>query len=273
MQKSALVLALAVCATPAAAHDFWLQPNDYWVEAGTAAAATLQVGHGPARQRSPIPAERITALRSRGPAGIVDRRPGLRLGRPTEDAEFRFSEAGTHVLALETNNALSNLPAIRFNDYIKAEGLTAAIDWRAQTETSDEPGRELYSRRAKALVQVGPPHGKPQPQVTEPLGLSLEIVPERNPYELQADEKLPVQVLYNAQPLAGALVKLTDLHADEKPVETHVTDAGGQAAFTVPHRGSWLLNVVWTVPLPANRQADSLTTFSSLSFGFPDDAN
>lgn len=273
MRKPAFILALAVWSAPAAAHDFWLQFDTFWVGPGALATATLQVGHGPARQRSPIPAKRITALQSRGPAGVVNQRSSLRLGQPTEDAEFRFSETGTHVVSLETDNALSNLPAIRFNDYLKAEGLTLAIERRAQTETSDQPGREFYSRRAKALVQAGPPDGAPQPEVTEPIGLSLEIVPDRNPYQMTADEPLPVRILYDGHPLAGALVKLTDLSADEKPVEMHLTDAAGHATFGVPHHGSWLLNVVWTVPLPPNRNAEFLTTFSSLAFGFPDDSN
>ena len=272
MHKPILVLVLTAvaCAAPAIAHDFWLQPHDFRVDPGAVAPATLQVGHGPDRQRSPIPAERITALRSIGPDGAVDQRPGLHLGGPDEDARLRFDAPGTHVVALETNATVSNLPALRFNDYLKAEGLTPAIAWRARTGTADGPGREFYSRRAKAIVQVGPPGPDPQPHVTEPVGLTLEIVPEANPYTLKPHEPLPVRVVYEGRPLAGALVKLTNLDADERPIEIRLTDAAGRAAFTLPHAGSWLLNVVWTKPIPADRTADYVTVFSSLSFGSPE---
>jgi len=35
----------------------------------------------------------------------------------------------------------------------------------------------------------------------------------------------------------------------------------------MPERGNWLLNVIWTKPLPATDEADFETIFSSLSFG------
>lgn len=271
--RTILLFGLAVAlAGPAAAHDFWVQPRAFWLDqAGPAAEvpATLQVGHGPFRQRSPIPARRILALRSFGPSGTVDQRGGLKLGGPDADIELTLPGAGLHVVALETNFAASNLPAIRFNDYLKAEGLTPAIDWRERTGAGDQPGREIYSRCAKAMVEVGEPGPAPEPQATAPTGLALEIVPERDPYRLALPAALPVQVLYHGEPLAGALVKLTDLDADEKPVDTRRTDASGRAAFTIPRRGSWLLNVIWTQPIPANREADFVTIFSSLSFGYP----
>lgn len=268
MCRLLFLLAALASASPALAHDFWLQPHAFWIEPG-GASATLQVGHGQYRQRSPISADRITLLRSFGPNGVIDQKPGLRMGGTDEDVRFEFPQAGSYIVALETNSAISNLPAIRFNDYLQAEGLTLAIRYREQTAASDNPGRELYSRRAKALVQVGPAESGGQAQLTEPVGLSLEIVPEQNPYRLKLPGQLPIRVLSDGQPLAGALVKLTDLDADERPIETHLTDAEGRAAFTIPRPGSWLLNVIWAKPILANRTADYITTFSSLSFGYP----
>jgi uncharacterized GH25 family protein len=118
------------------------------------------------------------------------------------------------------------------------------------------------------LVQVGPP-GADQPHVTRPIGLTLEIVPERNPYAPRASDALPVRVIYEGRPLPGALVKLTNLGADEKPVAQVRTDGAGRATFSVPRRGEWLLNVVWTKPIQGDAPGDFDTTFSSLTFGFP----
>ena len=72
-----------------------------------------------------------------------------------------------------------------------------------------------------------------------------------------------------AGPLAGALVKLTDLNNDATPFAVHVTDHDGRANFTMPNAGSWLLNVIWTKVLPRSEETDFETVFSSLSFGFP----
>ncbi|MEO7864350.1 MAG: DUF4198 domain-containing protein [Sphingomicrobium sp.] len=267
---SAKWLALCVAlATPATAHDFWLNPQRFWVAPGASLPATLLVGHGQFRQRSPIPQERIHELRTLGPGGVIDQLGGLHMAQGPEDLQLSLKTPGTQVAALSTNFSATNLPSIRFNDYLQAEGLTPAIQWRARTGTADSPGRELYSRRAKALIQVGPPAAASSGVITRPIGLTLEIVPDKNPYLLKLPARLPVRIFYHSRPLAGALVKLTDLAADDKPVEMHRSDSSGRVAFTIPKRGNWLINVIWTRPTPRSNAADFETTFSSLSFGYP----
>jgi hypothetical protein len=71
--------------------------------------------------------------------------------------------------------------------------------------------------------------------------------------------------------LAGALVKLTNLKDDASPLEVHLTDHERRASFTMPSSGSWLMNVIWTKPLPPAEETDFETVFSCLSFGFPSD--
>ena len=77
------------------------------------------------------------------------------------------------MLAIHSAHAVSDLPAVRFNEYLKEEGLVPAQRLRAQAGRTNAPGREIYSRRAKALVQVGAPIDN-QRHVTQPIGLTLE---------------------------------------------------------------------------------------------------
>ena len=208
------------------------------------------------RQRWAVDLNRVVFLRSFGPDGSQDHRAELREGGGV-DGVLNFSRPGTYVVAMQTTPAESDLPALRYNSYATEEGLTPALLLRQRTGRADSNGREIYSRRVKALVQVGRAAG-PQPQVTRPIGLSLEIVPERDPY----------RVLYEGRPLAGALVKLTNLDFDTRPVEMHRSDRAGRAAFSVPNHGAWLINVIWTKPIRGNPKADFDTTFSSLTFGY-----
>jgi uncharacterized GH25 family protein len=265
----ALLLGLRY-ASSVGAHDFWVQPNQYWLRPEAVTPLTLQVGHGPSRQRSPIPLSRITRFEAIAPNGtVIDLRDSLHLSGNTEDGDFRFPNSGTYVLMLETDDrAQSHLPAIRFNDYVRAEGLTPALEQRERTHRMDADGSENYSRLAKSIVQVGTPDAGSQTQVTKPLGLPLEIVLERSPYTEPLLATLPVRVIYLGQPLAGALVKLTNLEHDAAPLEMQLTDRAGRASFTMPHDGTWLLNVIWTTPQPLSRETDFETIFSSLSFGF-----
>jgi uncharacterized GH25 family protein len=131
----------------------------------------------------------------------------------------------------------------------------------------DADGSERYGRCAKSIVQVGPPGAGSQDQVSKPVGLPLEIVPESNPYSVPRSATLPVRVIYAGRPLAGALVKLTNLNNDASPFQVHLTDHDGRAIFTMPNSGRWLLNVIWTKASPRSDETDFETVFSSLSFG------
>jgi uncharacterized GH25 family protein len=254
----------------AMAHDFWVQPDYYRLQPQVETPLTLQVGHGPFRQRSPIALSRITRFEAIAPNGTtIDLRERLRMAEATKDGDIQFPNSGTYVLVLETDDrAQSHLPAIRFNDYLKAEGLTPALEQRAQLHRMDADGSENYSRHAKAMVQVGPLETGLPAAVTQPVGMPLEIVLERNPYALPPAASLPIRVIFQGRPLAGALVKLTNLDQDVVPLEMYRTDRAGRATFTMPQQGRWLLNVIWTRPLPKARETDFETFFSSLSFGF-----
>lgn len=266
---SVFSLALAV-AGAASAHDLWLQPAAYWLPAPGSVPLSILVGHGQNRENWGIRSDRIVLLRSVGPDGrVTDLMPLVRPNTAPPTTTLRFAQPGTHVVAMQSSHAPSELPAARFNEYLKEEGLTPAIRLRQRTTATGRAGKEVYSRRAKALVQVGPLDPKAASPATRPLGLALEIVPEHDPYRLKPSEPLPVRVLHEGKPLPGALIKLTNLDADERPVATKVTDGAGRAQFSLPRKGKWLLNVVWTKPLSGNPKADFDTTFSSLSFGYP----
>lgn len=260
------LVALLLVATSARAHDFWLQPQSWRLAAGGMENLTLQVGHGADRQRSPIAASRIIRFEAVGPQGRVPLRGGLRMGEPGRDAEVRFPGPGAYMVVLETDDrAESHLPADRYNDYLLTEGLTPAIELRAHAGRSDADGAENYSRHAKAIVQIGPDDGD-DAHLLRPLGLSLEIVPEVSPARLGPGATLPVRIYYQGLPLAGALVKLTDLADDAKPVATQRSDTTGRARFLLPREGQWLVNVIWTRPQSPDRLSDFETDFSSLTF-------
>lgn len=269
--KARLACALLLLATAchAQAHDFWVQPQAFKVTPSQLVPFTLQVGHGPYRQRSPIPASRIVRFQAFGPSnGSADLSEGLHPGDASADGEFKLQAPGTHLLVLETDNrAQSHLPSVRFNDYLKVEGLSPALERRTREHRMDVDETEIYSRHAKVVVQAGGFNAAMPTVVTRPVGLTLEIVPGVNPYAVPRPAALPLRVLYQGRPLPGATVKLTNLDHDESPLEVHVTDGAGSATFAFPASGQWLLNVIWTRALPIDAEADYETDFSSLSFG------
>ena len=194
----ALVLLIGTCgARDAAAHEFWVQPSEFWLSQPAALSVTLQVGDSRSRQESPIPPQRITRFEALGPTGdSVDMR----------DGSARLDQPGTYLVALETDTgAYSRQSAARFNEYIETEGLTPALEYRMRTHQMHVDGFERYSRTAKSIVLVGPHSRQAQPHVTQPLGLKLEIVPQVSPYAEPQPTRFPVRVLYDGRPLPAAL--------------------------------------------------------------------
>ncbi len=251
------------------AHDFWLQPTTFNLAPGHATPMMIEVGHGVDRQKSLIGLDRVTRFDALSANGRVDLKSTLRLGDANQDTQLSFAKRGVQVVAFETNGTYSTLPDIRYNDYIKFEGLTPAIVQRQRLKQTTADGKEIYSRRAKALIQVGPYSPADDAVVTKAIGMSLEIVPEVNPYAPGFKGSLPVRIYYNGKPLAGATVMMNNLDFDARPTQIILSDANGRAVLTLPHLGEWQANVVWTRPISNDPKADFETTFSSLTFGFP----
>jgi uncharacterized GH25 family protein len=264
---AAVAMFVAAAAAPAGAHEFWFEPERFSVAPGEASPARLMVGIGRDREPWNVGPQRVSRLTVHGPGGMRDVRGGLREPGSSAGAVVRYPAPGLHVVAFESLNDLSVLPAERFHAYLADEGLQTAIAFRTARGQAARPGRELYSRRAKALVQAGAPSAADDQRATSAVGLTLEIVPERNPYRLEPGAPLPVRVLYRGRPLEGALVKLFCLDVGHTPLAQLRTDRSGRAAFTTPREGDWLLSVVWTRPVAA-RTADFETVFSSLTFGY-----
>jgi hypothetical protein len=210
-----LLAGMVALVSPVAAQDFWLQPGVLRAEPGGPIPLSLLVGHGRERERSAMPLRRILRLEAMAPGGArIDLRERLHLGAAKGDATVRLDAPGVYVIALTSDEGASScLPAEKFNAYLAEEGLTPAIEQRKRQGRMQAEGIERYGRRTKALVQVGPPSRQAQPHLARPIGQTLELVPEANPYASTSPARLPVRAYHQGRPLAGALVKLIDRDA------------------------------------------------------------
>jgi uncharacterized GH25 family protein len=266
VSRTTVMCALLVAAHAAGAHESWLQPEAFWWQPATPMPLSLLVGHGSHSARSTMPSRRITRFEVIGPSGnATDLRGRWRAGVGTQ---LQLNVPGAYVVVFATDNqARSDLPAERFNDYLRAEGLSAASTAREHSGRMQTEGSERYSRQAKSLVQVGT--SPQQSRLMQAVGLRLEIVPGVDPYAEPRPAQFPVRVIFEGEPLAGALVKMSDLAGRSNTTLARVTDHEGHAEFNMPVQGQWLFHVTWTKPLPSADEADFDTVFSSLTFGFP----
>jgi uncharacterized GH25 family protein len=251
------LLLVSLIAGAAAAHDFWLRPAEFVPAPGTSVAVQLMVGEGGAGE--PVARDEARLLRF----ALIDAEGERPLaGRDGADpAGFvRVRGAGAQWLVFTASPAFLELEAAKFEAYLQEEGLDAIAARRAERGEAAAPAREIFRRCAKALLHVGAADAAEAPgdaRAAQPVGLPLELVPLRDPAGLRftADgAELTVRLLWQGQPLEGALVKATRLAdaapaggvplAFGAPAATGLrlrTDERGEAVLHLPRGGAWFV--------------------------------
>lgn len=259
MKRLLPLFLLLAAAIPAAAHDFWIVPSSFRPAPGSALAIRLKVGErlqGDAVPRDPWQVERFV-LRSAAGEKKVDGPPGA---EPAGFVRIAAEDSGLAWVAYQSRGTRLDLPAAEFEKALKLEGLERIIELRRKNGESAKPSKEVFSRSAKVLLKVGDGAGN---LWSQPVGLSLELVPEKNP--LSPDRELPVRLLYQGKPLAGVLVvALHAKHLGGTIAARSGTD--GRVRLKLSQPGFWLIKAVHMVPAAAATGADWESHWASLTF-------
>jgi hypothetical protein len=279
---------LLVGATAALASELWLQPVSFRVSVGAPVPLRLLIGEnlvGQAWPRSARRTQRLVHLGPTSPADSTDLRPALLADSVSPVLTCRA--LGTHVVALTSTLAFSELPADKFTAYLRAEGLDKVLLYRQQQgQTRTKPGHEFYRRCAKALIlATGSPRVPLNPADTiyrRPLNLPLELVAEQNPYLLRPGASLTLRVLRYGQPVPGALVHFWDASpvvaggrgANTVAAPHHFAtraNNNGRVLLRLPGSGPYLASAKYieTIPASLSNQADWLSTWATLTFAGP----
>ena len=257
--KVLMVTAIALIGTPLAAHDMWIEPTTFAPEAGKILGVRLRVGQdllGDPLAYDPSLINQFVFEDSAGRKAVVGRAGGDPAGL------LRVAAPGLVVIGYHSNPSAVELTAEKFNQYLREEGLDAVAALRAQRNETGVKARELFSRCAKSLVLSGPTSDA---QGDRPLGFTLELVAERNPYASAGGQDLPFRLSYENRPLAGALVvAINRLNPTEKL--TARSDKDGRVRFRLKPDGMWLVKAVHMVPAPAGSNADWRSYWASLTF-------
>ncbi|HSO73630.1 MAG TPA: DUF4198 domain-containing protein, partial [Blastocatellia bacterium] len=118
-------------------------------------------------------------------------------------AQVTFKTAGNYLIAMERNWSAITLDAKKFTEYLRDEGLDSIVAQRDQSGEANQEERERYSRYLKSLVQAG---SRQDETYRREVGFTLEIIPQTNPYRLQAGDELKAKVLFEGKPLPNAKI-------------------------------------------------------------------
>jgi uncharacterized GH25 family protein len=253
------VLAGALLAAPLTAHDTWLLARPSAVQPGAAVVLELTSGMAFPAPDTAIKPDRVA-------------RAGMRLAGATADLKDRRSAAkflqfktmpskpGIATLWVGLAPKSIELKPAEVKEYLDEIGAPESVR-RAWREQNPQRWRELYTKHAKTFVRVGRPAG--DRSWAQPVGLALEIMPEKDPTALRPGENLPLRVLLQGKPIPSfsvALVGQGEIHGMLK-----TTDEQGRVVFPVTKAGRWMLRAT-DVRRSSKSGADWESDFATLTF-------
>jgi uncharacterized GH25 family protein len=269
MMQSVLMLLAAMfwlSVPPAAAHDYWIEASNFQLKSGDRVLFYFRVGELFSGQPPAVSPEQVKRFRM---DGATQQHPVVMLRRDPAGIA-KVQENGLQVVSFENTPTYLELPAERFNRYLNAEGLETVLTARREAGASEQPGKEAFSRCAKALLWAGDKASAAAGPLhhDKPVGTTLELLPEKNPYQMQAPTPMVVRLLYEGHPVAGTLIMALNQRAPNE-VQRAQSGADGRAELHLYRSGLWLVKAVHMVRAEAQDQADWRSYWASLTFELP----
>jgi uncharacterized GH25 family protein len=242
MRTIAVVLLLVSSMTvPVDAHDYWLQPQQFFLSKGEATTVKLFVGDHFADE-----AERSFQSKKTVRFQLISRNQSRDLETAAKDGKKTIATIapdgpGNHLVVLERDWSQIELSPATFNNYLKHEGLASILESRRKAGEEKTVGRERYRRYLKALVQVG---DKSDDTHSRRLGQRLEILLHTNPYQCKQGDSLTASVLFDGKPLQNAQITAYNRASGDTKTQNIKTDDRGRAQIRLDRSGIWLIRLV-----------------------------
>ena len=253
-----MMAAIVLPCWPSAAHEFWIDPVQYTPKVGASVPIVFRIGINFQGDTYPF-------VRSLSRRFTLTDRLGERAVKTLDGddpaAEIKFASAGLAVLVHERAPEQVIFATFeKFQENLNIEGLEPFIDKHRSTGRPMVNIRELYARCAKSLISVGNGVG-----ADKLVGMPLELVSEKNPYQLAGATELPVRLYAEGKPISGVLVK--SFNRDD-PMSPRLmrTDAEGRVIVDVSLPGEYLVSAVQMLEPKAGDDADWVSYWASLTF-------
>jgi uncharacterized GH25 family protein len=253
-------------ATVALGHDLYLLPDRFRVSPGETLGIALHNGDAFPESEASVKIARIrdAALRS---GTSVSKVSALAVQEKRKVGTATVPGSGTLLLTVRTVPNFIEMTPDKFVSYLEEEGLTEIVKWRKEHGETARPGRERYSKYAKALLVAG----QADEGYRRAAGFVIEIIPEKDPYQLKPGDALPVQVLFRNEPAADLALEAAWVGAggEKKIQKIQVigrTDSNGRISVPLTAAGRWRLHSIKMERCAEPKVADWESSWASLTF-------
>lgn len=245
---------------PVWAHIFWIEPDNYHPQIGDSVQISLRVGGNFEGDTLPYIPDWFTEFMVADPSSKTPVS-----GEMGDDPAgmIQVNVPGVHIIAFHGTPSYVKLEPEKFHKYLRKWGLERVIEARKVAGELEKSVNEMYLRCAKALLDVD--STTTNVGFDQNLGCTLELIPENNPYQMNPGDPMRFRLLYEGDPLEGALIVAMNRDRPEEVVKVR-TDKNGRASMMLPRSGEWLFNSIHMIRVSIRRFNDDDETVNWQSY-------
>ena len=262
-----LIFLLFLTATPAHAHELWIDPKVYQPALGQPIVAEIFNGENFAGNHLvylPRLFDRFEIIAEKSQAAVKSR-----LGNRPALSQPSLGD-GLHIVVYQSKPDTLNYATFeKFKSFALHKGVADIEAKHAIRGLGAGPFAEVYTRFSKSLVGVGGAQG-----ADRRVGLEAELVALENPYTDNMADGADVQLFYRDAIRADTQIELFEKAPDGTVrVTLHQTDTQGRATLSVKPGHTYMADaVILRKPDPrhAKRRADWESLWANLTFRVPE---
>ena len=246
----------------ASAHEFWMEGNRFYFKAGETASINFLVGENFIGEGWKGGIDRVVRLEHYGGKQLKDLKGEL---KESTDGPFLvpLANEGGHLIAMETNAALTKLDGEKFTDYLEEDGLDEVFYQRRKEGISRDSASEFYSHHSKLILQAGSGTDDTYKKICD---LPIEIIPDENPALLKIGDRIGFRILFEGKPLFSAKVKVWNRYNHRTSVQNIFSQQDGKIETHVSNPGVWMVSVIKMEP-SKNPNGQYRSYWGTLVFG------
>lgn len=236
--KAASILVFALVATTVFAHDTWLLPKAFRIQAERPTMLALTSG-----MAFPLPVHAITQDRVQQAtmrlAGETSQLNTFAISKKSLNLSVNASNVGVAVVSVALKPRTLELSPKLVQEYLTEIGASDSLK-AAWKKPSAIKWRETYTKHSKTFIGVGEERFfRGDSSWKDAQGLTLEIIPEKHPCLLRRGDELPVRILLAGKPAAN--FPLGIVHSASKQATLQRTDADGRTIIKLTKAARYLI--------------------------------